>query len=98
MEFYTEMCNGPLMTAGEACCDPSVSPALVYLPVVGGNDPTKGLISESKSSSNVMCGVECFDITEVSQGMVFYNKIHYDVTLRSQAERRREVNSNTDMR
>lgn len=45
-----------------------------------------------------MCGVECFDTTAVSQGTVFYNKIHYDVTLRSQAERQREVNSNTDMR
>lgn len=44
-----------------------------------------------------MSAIESFDATAMSQGMVLYNKIHYDITLRSQAERQKEVNSNSDM-
>lgn len=35
----------------------------------------------------VMCGIKSFDVSAVSQGMMLYNKIHKDITLRSQTER-----------
>lgn len=34
-----------------------------------------------------MCGIKSIDASAVSQGMVLYNKIHKDITLRTQAER-----------
>lgn len=104
----TKRLSGPLMAGGEACCNQlrsQVAISRVSEPDVADARRAVGRAGRRRANEQLLHQAATWDVTQdildataASRGMVLYGEIRGDVTLRSQAEGWREVNSDTDKR